>query len=375
MTSSARTEGLARRLTTALTLASLAYLAAGVLWYTTGTGFPFGPGQDPLGADQSLLGTVDHAQASPWVITLAMIGVLTAHALGRGYDSRGARGLTVLAGAQGVLYLVVLPDGRPLVAAAHVPVLLVGKPFGWPPGVTISSQLPWPVVHQLLLMALGAAWLAAALIHARASRHACVRCGRTDAPGRWAEPAIALRFGRWAVAVAMAAPTAYASSRIAWALDIPYGVTRDFLVDMRADEPTIFIAGAAIAFLGLAGATLTFGLIAAWGERWPRWLPWLGGRPVPPRVAVVPSLAVAALLVSAGKGWYVSAALGHLPEKVFGPNWATVIFGATLPVWGIALGAASFAYWLRCRGTCARCGRGRSTADAHTHQEGTTQCC
>lgn len=360
MTTSGRVEGLGRRLSTVLALASAAYLAAGMLWSATSTGFPFGPDQDPLGENQSLLASVDHAQAWPGVTCLALIGLLTALALRSGYDARRTRAVTVLAGAQGVFYLFVLPDGRPLVAAAHVPVLLVGKPFGWPPGVTISSQLPWPVIHQMLLMALGGAWLAAAVLHARASRQACLRCGRTEVPGRWTDPAMAMRWGRWAVAVAMAAPAAYASSRIAWALDIPYGVSRDFLVDMRAEEPTIFVAGAAIALLGLAGATLTLGLVASWGERWPRRLPWVGGRPVRPAVAVVPSLAVAALLVSAGKGWYVSAALGHLPEQVFGPNWATVVFGATLPVWGIALAAAGYAYWLRRRGTCARCGRGQA---------------
>jgi hypothetical protein len=72
---------------------------------------------------------------------------------------------------------------------------------------------------------------------------------------------------------------------------------------------------------------------------------------------VVPSLVVATLLISAGKGWYVSAVAGHLPERVFGENWATVIFGATLPVWGLALAAAGYAYWLRRRGPCPKCAR------------------
>jgi len=128
---------------------------------------------------------------------------------------------------------------------------------------------------------------------------------------------------------------------------------------MREDEPTIFVAGAMMALLGLAGATLTIGLVAPWGEHWPRWIPYLRGRRIPPPVVIVPSMGVAALLVSAGKGWYVSAALGRLPEELFGPNWATVVFGATLPIWAIALGAAGYAYWLRRRGVCSRCGRGR----------------
>jgi hypothetical protein len=345
-------------LTAGLVAASLAYLAAGVLWRFAEVGFPFGPEQDPLGDEQSLLGAVDHAEAWPYVIALAALGLLTAAALRRPASGALSRLVTVLSAAQGVLYAVVLPDGRPLVAAAHVPVLIAGKPFGWPPDVTISSQLPWPVVHQMILMVVGGAWIAATILHARVARGACVRCGRTAIAPRWAEPEQALRWGRWAVWVAMAAPASYASSRLAWALDIPYGVTPLWLDEMRADEPTIFVGGAAIALLGLGGAALTFGLVAGWGERWPRWIPRLRGRAVPHRVAIIPSLVVAALLVSAGKGWYVSATLGHLPEEVFGPQWATVIFGSTLPPWGIALGVAAYAYWLRRRGACARCGRG-----------------
>lgn len=344
-------------LPTALAVVSLTYVAAGAYWSSGSALFPIGPQHDPLGKDQSLLATVDRATAWPYVIGLAGMGFVTAVGLRRGLRGPLAPVVTTLAVAQGLLYVIVLPDGRPLIAAAHVPVLLVAKPFGWPPGVTISSQLPWPVVHQGVLMAVGAGWLLSALLHGRGRRAACVWCGRRDLSGT--DPAEARCWGRWAVAAAMVPPVAYASSRIAWAFDIPYGVTRDFLVDMRADEPTIFVAGAMMALLGLAGATLTFGLVATWGERWPRWVPYVRGRTVPPRVAVVPGMTVAALLISAGKGWYVSAFSGHLPEAVFGENWATVIFGATLPVWGVALGVATYAYWLRRRGTCSRCGRGR----------------
>ena len=347
---------MADRLVHALGAASLVYVFAGVWWAFGDAGFPFGPGQDPLGENQSPLGSVDHGEAWPYVVGLGLAGVATARGLARADQSRrGGRFVVASAALQGVVYAVLLPDGRPLIAAAHVPVLLVGKPFGWPPGVTIGSQVPWPVVHQMLLLVLGAAWMIAAVRTRRRIRGACVGCGRGRADPQWMTPAAARRWGRWAVATAMVVPAAYASSRLAWALDIPYGVTRRFLTEMRAEEPTIFVAGAAMAMLGLGGAALTFGLVGRWGERWPRWMPWLGGRDVPLRVAVVPTVVVAALLISAGKGWYWSAVQGHLPEELFGENWATVVFGAFLPVWGLALGAAGYAYWLRRRGICARC--------------------
>jgi hypothetical protein len=341
-----------------LTALSAAYVVAGALWSRTDLGFPFGPGHDPTGEDQSPLGSVDHGTAWPYVLALSSIGVVVSLALASmRMRSSLSTLLTGAAATQGVICAVIIPDGRPLVAAAHVPVLLVGKPFGWPPGVTIGSQLPWPVVHQLILMAAGAAWLIVALLNFRVSRRACLRCGRTSSVRAWSQPAAALRWGRWAVYVAVAAPAAYASSRIAWAFGIPYGVSRDWLVRMEADEPTIFTGGAMIASLGLGGALLTFGLVARWGERWPSWVPRLRGTHIRPAAAVVPSLVVATLLISAGKGWYVSAVAGHLPERVFGENWATVIFGATLPVWGLALAAAGYAYWLRRRGPCPRCAR------------------
>jgi hypothetical protein len=335
-----------------------------------------------MGEHQSPLESIDHATAWPFVVGLALLGLASAWGLARSRGGLAAQLVTGLALLQGVLYTVALPDGRPLVAAAHVPVLVIGRPFDFPPGVTFGSQLPWPVVHQMLMMVVGVGWFVAALRHGRSTRGGCVRCGRSDHDPRWTRPEAAARWGRCCVWIAIAAPASYASSRIAWALDLPYGVTRDWLREMRADEPSIFVGGALIASLGLAGATLTFGLVARWGEVWPRWVPLLRGREVRPMVPVVPALTVAVLLLSAGKGWLVGASQGYLPEPVFSENWATVIFGATLLPWGIALAGAGYAYWLRRRGTCPRCDRPSrpvpsSGGDVGTNpeKEGAARCC
>jgi hypothetical protein len=350
-------DGLAcgRRIWWLLSASSLGYLAAGLMWMRTNTAFPFSPQYDPAVHPDAT--PVDRAAAAPWVTATAALGLaVTAGMRARLPGHILRRTVAAAAVSLGVVSLVLVPDGRGLVAAAHVPVLLVGKPFGWPPGVSISSQLPWPVVHQLVLMGVGGAWLIAALRYARSSRNACVWCGRACEQGSPARVCRLLTWGRMGVAVAVLSPAAYATSRIAWALDIPLGVTDRFLVDMRADEPTVFVGGAAMASLALGGALLTLGLVARWGERWPWWIPRWRGRAVRPLIAVVPSLIVAALLVSAGKGWHVSAARGELPESVFGPNWATVVFGATLIPWGLGLGLAAYCYWLRRRGPCRRCG-------------------
>src|SRR6185437_3163555 len=49
----------------------------------------------------------------------------------------------------------------------------------------------------------------------------------------------------------------------------------------------------------LLGAVLTIGLIRPWGERFPRWVPVVAGRPVPIAVAAVPGGLVAAVVTSA----------------------------------------------------------------------------
>jgi hypothetical protein len=268
-----------------------------------------------------------------------------------------AAALVVLAVTQAVAYLLVIPDGRLLIAAAHVPILLIGKPFGWPPGVTIASQLPWPVIHQALLSGLGVMWAVAAIAFRRRVAAACQRCGRPATPTRAWDPARAARLGRWAVGVAVAVPVAYASTRLAWAAGIPLGVSRNFLVEQQRDSPSIFTAGAFLAVFALAGATLTLGLVQRWGEVYPRWIPGLAGRPVRPRTAIIPATTAAILLTEAGIGWIRAAIGGYFPEGALGADWATVAPGFLLPLWGIALGTATYTYYLRRRGRCPRCGQ------------------
>lgn len=48
-------------------------------------------------------------------------------------------------------------------------------------------------------------------------------------------------------------------------------------------------------------ALLPLGLVQRWGEVWPRWVPWVGGRRIPPRfVIVVASLGAAAVTLIIG---------------------------------------------------------------------------
>lgn len=49
----------------------------------------------------------------------------------------------------------------------------------------------------------------------------------------------------------------------------------------------------------------------------------------------------------AGLEHYRAAILGYLPEGSMGENWGTAAPGYLWPLWGVALGAATYAYYLR----------------------------
>ncbi|MFF5171585.1 hypothetical protein ACFY3U_02990 [Micromonospora sp. NPDC000089] len=112
-------------------------------------------------------------------------------------------------------------------------------------------------------------------------------------------------------------------------------------------------AGAGLGAFAVAGAILTLGLVRPWGERFPRWMVGLAGRRVPTMLAVVPATVVA-LAVTAGSLGLVTAP--RFWELTGGLSLTTLPM-LLWPVWGVALAVATYAYRLRRRGACARCGR------------------
>jgi hypothetical protein len=130
----------------------------------------------------------------------------------------------------------------------------------------------------------GFAWMTTAVGHHRriAGRCTRLRSGRRDPV--WTRPEAAARWGRWATAVAVVVPLGYATTRSAWALGIPLGVSRHLVDDLGS----AVYAGAALATPAVGGALLTLGLVQRWGEVFLRWMPGLRGRRVPVRLAVVP---------------------------------------------------------------------------------------
>jgi hypothetical protein len=338
---------------------SLAYGSLGLWWALGGAGFPFGRENDP-GAAISVFAGVRAEVGGPVIAILGFAGALAAMVMawGRG---RGALRAALLAFAWvcAVVLALVVPDYRVLMAVAYAPIFLVGAPFGYPP-VSFLEAVPWPVIDQFVCMGGGFLWAATAVAYGRRTRGACEDCGRTDGGAGWAAPAAAARWGRWAVSVAVLVPVLYAVTRWAWALGIPLGISEEFL--REGQEIGLWWAGAGLATIAVGGAVLTVGLVQAWGEVFPRWMPFVGGKRVPIPVAVVPALVVSVLVTAAGLMFVRLTLTGRLDvvlgeDVLGGQNWATLAPELLWPLWGVALAAAALAYYYRRRGRCRRCGR------------------
>ena len=89
-------------------------------------------------------------------------------------------------------------------------------------------------------------------------------------------------------------PVPYRLVRMTWLTPWPL-----FVPATEALPPEHPALGTAAGGAALLGAVLTIGLIRPWGERFPRWVPVVAGRPVPIAVAAVPGGLVAAVVTSA----------------------------------------------------------------------------
>lgn len=340
---------------------SLLYAVLNLFWAAGGPGFPFGIDHDPM-ANVSLLAEVDRAGAAPVIAVLCLVGVAVALVMARPVRRAAGVRWSLMAAAvlAAVTLAVVIPDFRVLATVAYVPVLLVAALFGWAEGASLGDQLHWPVLNQVVVIAGGSMWAAAAVAYHRRQRDACPHCGRGEHSVSWTTPAAAARWGRWAVAVAVAVPLGYAATRFAWALGIPLGIDQRLLDELG---PAVY-AGAGLATLAVGGAVLTLGLVQRWGEVFPRWIPAWRGRMVPVGLAVVPAGIVSVILASAGVMFVRFAVTGGFGANFPGENddiaaWLPETFW---PLWAVALAAATYAYWLRRRGPCPRCERGDDEA-------------
>ena len=309
----------------------------------------------PHGGDVSLLRLVPVEVATPLFAGVLLTAAVAALAMSRPAARPPGPLRALLAGygwAVAFVLVLVVPDVRVLIVLGYLPILIVGAPFGWPP-VDYADDLQLGAVRPVR----------------RAGRRAAAgRCGaRLAAPHRRGLRGLRPRPHRprvdharppppagaaWAAGIAAAIPFTYALTRFAWAAGIPLGISREFL-----DRDAGHRAGLGRVRAGRvrhrrrdphprAGAALG------------RAVPALDARPrrsrVPVKLAVVPATLVAISVTA--------ASLGLLSNPKF---WRTRPAGSAStgapmllwPLWGVALGAATYAYHLRRRGACRRCGR------------------
>jgi hypothetical protein len=328
------------------------HVVAGVVWATTGLGFPFGAA-DPGSADNGpLLAAATPGPTGAVVAVLGGVGTATAWAMGRpGAGGPGRRGLLVGVGTTlAVLLAVVLPERRAVLYLPPLGLLSFLRP---PDG---------PTRYFIVLVVFGLLWAAATVGYLRAARGACRNCGRGLGAGSAVEDAVR-RWGTPVTVLAAVAPWGYALVRVAWAAGVPVGVSPEFLARIEAANPGHGTVALELVFAGFAaaGSVLTVGLLRPWGERFPRWVLGLAGRRVPPAFPVG-----FAWLVSVGlTAWGVSMArdigpflAGGMRVAGFemGPLW--LLPPLAILVWGPSLGVAALAHHVRHRVRCRHCGDG-----------------
>ncbi|TDW15569.1 NYN domain-containing protein [Kribbella kalugense] len=326
---------------------SLLYGVLGLYWTLGGPAYPFAHVPNDRATASILEGTPAHVVA-PIMAMLGLGGAVLAVVMTR-MRPRGWV-LQTIAAVLAVSLALLIPDYTLIAVVALAPAILVFA-FTGVPGAQggVGDILYWHRVNLIILFVGGLLWAATAIAYHRRSRSVCVSCGRGSSEPTSQSPAAALRWGKRAVAVAVVANLPYEFTRVAWYFGWPVGISKEFH-QMMSDTPGMLEMGLGLAVLGIGGGILTHGLVHRWGEVYPRWIWFKAGKRVPPLLAIIPASIVAVVLIPAG------LMNGRLP--LHGDNWAINAPGFLWVVWGAALGAATYAYYLRRRTTCARCGRG-----------------
>ncbi|MEV5546107.1 NYN domain-containing protein [Streptomyces sp. NPDC052309] len=328
---------------------SVLYGLAGLYWALGGDGYPFAEAVEDR-SSSSILEPSSAAVVAPVMAVFGAVGAVAGTLMVRGRGTgRTRRALLAFGWTAGGLLTFLIPDYSLLGLLVFSPVLLVFVFTGVPGPQDLGDILYWHRINLIIVFVGGLLWIATTLAYQRRTGGSCVRCGRGDrAAASWTDPAAALRWSRWAVWTAVISTLPYDITRIAWYFGWPLGITDEFLKDMQ-DTPNMLEMGLALGVVSTLGSLLMHGLIARWGEVWPRWVWFKRGRPVHPATAVVPASVVAVVLIPAGL----------MAIRDFDPHmWGTLGPSVFWAVWGVALGVATFGYHLRRRGGCAHCGRG-----------------
>jgi hypothetical protein len=298
-----------------------------LFWTVAGHGYPF-YGDDEL----SLLNNVPARVGAPLLAVVCLTTMVLAFAMSGRYAER-SKWLAWLAWPIVAALLFVIPDEEVFAVAGYAPMLIIGAPFGWPPIDYATVFTPalftqvWSLLGGFLLARVVIAWQFPAGL---------------EKP--WMTRDSARRWGRWAAYVAAIIPVLYAITRLSWLAGIPLGIPRSFLHELQ-DSGAVW-AGGGLGTFAIVGAVLTLGLVQRWGEVFPRWMVGLSGKSVPVKLATVPATLVSILIMTASVSILGS---GSKLVSMIGEGSLAVLPMVLWPLWSVALGAATLAYYLRRR--------------------------
>ncbi|MEU3350896.1 hypothetical protein [Streptomyces sp. NPDC037389] len=178
--------------------------------------------------------------------------------------------------------------------------------------------------------------------------------------GTAAVPAAASVVPKWAHRAAHAIPLVVLPSSL-WRFLLLGGVSGlDNAGSGYRPSPAGYIYVAFLSLFSEGVALLAFGLVRPWGERVPRWIPFLGGRRVPVKAAVIPAATGAFLLTALSLYFFLNKWIFHFhPGPTAGQSghvefeahgWSMVLFVCCyVPVlaWAPLLAALTYAYFKR----------------------------
>ncbi|MBS4218722.1 hypothetical protein KHA96_10400 [Bacillus sp. FJAT-49711] len=325
---------------------SLLYGSMHLYWLLGGTGYPFQLERSDDHLFAAMLTYLSQAEGGVLFVILCLLGVCFGLIMQSNKKAPIPHWLLIgYSWSFAISLILFIPDINLIAAMAYA--FLFKFAFNWQMGNQIIC-----IIGALL-------WMLTAVAYQRKTRNACEYCGRTENEGTF----LLVRIGKLLTIIAALAPIPYAITRFAWALNIPLGVSSQFLADFSTLNAAARFTEWAFGFLCVGGSILTLGLIQKWGEIFPRWFPFIGGKKVPIMLAVIPATIVALAVTSAGFVFtfqFFSLALHFTTTEsiIFEQLWGAVGPMVFWGPWGVTLGLSTIAYYYRRRGRCSYCGRG-----------------
>jgi hypothetical protein len=286
----------------------------GLTWAFGGAGFPFGVRDERAREVGSLLASADATVTGVVVAAFGVATALLAVLAVRGFRQRWFR---PVCWSVGVVSVLVVADIRVIQNFAY---LFFGYTGLW----------DRPLLYMVFSIVGGGLWAGVA---ATAAGNAGIR---TEPIQRWL---LRHRVGVTYAAAALALP--YPVTRIAWAVGIPLGMPESAVAGA---DLTLRLGESLLGGLAVGGAVLTVGLVRPWGTVFPRWTPVLRGRTVPIWFAAVPGAWASVLIVQAGLRVLAWTLAGDTPLTT--DEWGAGAPGLFWLPWGVAVGAATYAYVL-----------------------------